>query len=74
MDNLQIDSFEVQSFLDSLTATEAFRVRFIKQDGSVSEYTGCLGGSDVRKQSVAIMTDNGWKRFSVGRVIEIERV
>lgn len=74
MDNIQLDSFEVQTFLDSLQAQEMFIVRFIKQNGETCEYMGNLDGSDTRKQSVAIYTIEGWKRFNVNRVIEIERV
>ena len=74
MDNIQLDSFEVQTFLDSLQPQEMFTVTFIKQNGDVAEYMGHLDGSDTRKQSVAIFTVEGWKRFNVNRVIEIERV
>lgn len=74
MDNIQLDSFEVQTFLDSLAPMEMFTVRFIKQDCSVAEYMGHLDGSDTRKQSVAVFTIEGWKRFNVNRVIQIEKV
>lgn len=74
MDNIQLDSFEVQTFLDSLQPQEMFTVKFIKQNGDVAEYMGHLDGSDTRKQSVAIFTIEGWKRFNVNRVIEIEKV
>lgn len=74
MDNIQLDSFEVQTFLDSLQPQEMFSVKFIKQNGDVAEYMGHLDGSDTRKQSVAIFTVEGWKRFNVNRVIEIEKV
>lgn len=74
MDNIQLDSFEVQTFLDSLAPMEMFTVTFIKQNGDVAEYIGHLDGSDTRKQSVAIFTVEGWKRFNVNRVIEIEKV
>lgn len=74
MDNIQLDSFEVQTFLDSLAPMEMFSVRFIKQNGDVAEYMGHLDGSDNRKESVAIFTIDGWKRFSVNRVLQIEKV
>ena len=74
MGNIQLDSFEVQAFLDGLKPQEMFVVAFIKQNGDSCEYMGHLDGSDVRKQSVAIFTIEGWKRFNVNRVTSIERV
>ena len=74
MEGNQLCPLEVQTFLDSLQPKEMFTVKFIKQNGDVAEYMGNLDGSDNRKESVAIFTIEGWKRFSVNRVIEIERV
>lgn len=74
MDNIQLDSFEVQTFLDSLQTQEMFTVKFIKQNGDVTEYMGHLYGERLRKESVAIYTQDGFKRFNVNRVIEIEKV
>lgn len=74
MTHIQMDGFEVQDFLDSLTPREMFSVQFVKQNGDVAEYIGCLDGSDTRKESVAIYTVEGWKRFSVHRVLNIEKV
>lgn len=73
MEAQQLCPMEVQAFLDSLQPQEMFTVAFIKQNGEHCEYMGHLDGSDVRKQSVAIFTVEGWKRFNVNRVTNIER-
>ena len=65
---------EVQVFLDSVLEGELIKVRFFKKDGSVAEYEGVLDVGANHSQSVAINTDQGWKRFNLGSVIGIERV
>ena len=62
----------VQATLDAVKDGQAIRVRFYKKDGSTGEYSGTLDVGANRAQSVAIYTAEGWKRFSVDRVIEIE--
>lgn len=74
MTYLQMDSFEVQDFLDHVQQGETIRVSFLKQNGEHATYEGTLDVGANRSQSVAIYTDEGWKRFSVNRVTQIEKV
>jgi hypothetical protein len=62
----------VQFFLDQLEPMQPFVVIFQKQDGTQRKLTGTLDPNvTTRKESVPIMTDEGWKRFSVHRVLYI---
>ncbi len=63
---------DVQATLDGVKAGQGIRVRFYRKDGTTGEYSGALDVGANRSQSVAIYTAEGWKRFSVDRVIEIE--
>ena len=74
MTYLQMDSFEVQEFLDSVNEGEVIRVSFIKQNGEHATYEGSLDVGAARKESVAIYTSEGWKRFNINRVTQIEKV
>ena len=65
---------QVQEFLDSVLEGELIKVRFFKKDGSVADYEGVLDVGANHNQSVAINTDQGWKRFNLGSVISIEKV
>lgn len=62
----------VQFFLDSLGPMESFKVIFQKQDGTQGQFVGHLDpNSTSRKTSVPVMTEDGWKRFDVSRVLHI---
>lgn len=74
MTYLQMDSFEVQDFLDHVQQGETIRVSFLKQNGDPATYEGTLDVGANRSQSVAIYTDEGWKRFNINRVTQIEKV
>lgn len=66
-------SFMVQEILDSVTDSETvISVEFVTQSGETRVYRGSLDVGANKSQSVAILTDNGWKRFSVDRVTSIE--
>ena len=64
---------EVQVFLDSVLEGELIKVRFFKKDGSVAEYEGVLDVGAARKESVAIYTSEGWKRFNINHVTNITK-
>jgi len=72
--HLQMSGFDVQEFLDSVKEGQAIVVRFFKQNGDIAQYEGTLDVGANRATSVAIYTAEGWKRFSVERVIEIREV
>ena len=66
-------SFMVQEILDSVTDSETIvSVEFVTQNGETRIYRGTLDVGANKSHSVAILTDNGWKRFSVDRVTSIE--
>ena len=65
--------FMVQSILDSVTdSATVVSVDFVTQSGETRTYRGSLDVGANKSHSVAILTDNGWKRFSVDRVTSIE--
>ena len=65
--------FMVQEILDSVTDRETIlSVEFVTQSGESRAYRGSLDVGANKSQSVAILTDNGWKRFSVDRVTNVE--
>ena len=65
--------FLVQGILDSVTDRETIvSVEFVTQSGESRTYRGSLDVGANKSQSVAILTDNGWKRFSVDRVTNVE--
>lgn len=65
--------FMVQSILDSVTDSATIvSVEFVTQSGETRTYRGCLDVGANKSHSVAISTENGWKRFSVDRVTNIE--
>ena len=65
--------FMVQEILDSVTdSATTVSVEFVTQSGETRTYRGSLDVGVNKSQSVAILTDNGWKRFSVDRVTNIE--
>ena len=66
-------SFMVQEILDSVTDSETIvSVEFVTQNGETRIYRGTLDVGANKSHSVAILTDNGWKRFSIDRVTNIE--
>lgn len=66
-------SFMVQEILDSVTDSSTIvSVEFVTQSGETRTYRGCLDVGANKSHSVAIITENGWKRFSVDRVTNIE--
>lgn len=65
--------FMVQEILDRVTdSATVVSVDFVTQSGETRTYRGTLDVGANRSQSVAINTENGWKRFSVERVTNIE--
>jgi hypothetical protein len=65
--------FMVQEILDSVTDSATIvSVEFVTQSGETRNYRGSLDVGANKSQSVAIKTDNGWKRFSIDRVTNIE--
>ena len=65
--------FMVQEILDSVTDSATIvSVEFATQSGETRNYRGSLDVGANKSQSVAIKTDNGWKRFSIDRVTNIE--
>ena len=65
--------FMVQEILDCVTDSETIvSVEFVTQNGETRVYRGNLDVGANKSQSVAILTDNGWKRFSIDRVTNIE--
>lgn len=68
------DSAYVQHFLNELGTGQPFTVIFMTQKDEQRMYTGTLAPSDNRSQSVAMMTEQGYKKFSVDRVLSIQDV
>ena len=65
--------FMVQEILDSVMDRETIvSVEFVTQSGESRTYRGSLDVGANKSNSVAIQTENGWKRFSVDRVTSIE--
>ena len=65
--------FMVQEILDCVTDSETIvSVEFVTQSGESRTYRGSLEVGANKSHSVAILTDNGWKRFSIDRVTNIE--
>ena len=65
--------FMVQEILDSVTDSETtVSVEFVTQSGESRIYRGSLDVGANKSHSVAILTENGWKRFSIDRVLNIE--
>lgn len=63
----------VQTFLTMLEPGQKFHVIFHKKDDTQGEYKGNLDPDkpDIRSSSVAMQTDEGWKRFNLDRVLYI---
>lgn len=62
----------VQWFLDQLQPMQPFVVIFTKQNGEQRKLVGTLDpNGNTRKESVPVMTDDGWKSFSINRVLYI---
>ena len=61
----------VQLFLDNLEPMQTFKVIFVTQKEEQRAYVGTLDPDkpSTRNNSVAILTDDGWKRFSLDRVL-----
>ena len=65
--------FMVQEILDNVRdSATAVSVEFVTQSGETRVYRGNLDVGANKSQSVAILTENGWKRFSIDRVTNIE--
>ena len=65
--------FLVQEILDSVQdSATVISVDFVTQSGETRTYRGTLDVGANKSHSVAILTDNGWKRFSIDRVVNIE--
>lgn len=66
------DSAYVQFFLDGLKPMGQFAVIFEKQDGTQRCLIGNLDPNGTsRKESIPMQTDEGWKSFSINRVLWI---
>lgn len=70
--NSYLCPFEVQDFLNMVQQGEVIQVSFVKQNGESATYEGILDVGANHSQSVAINTSEGWKRFSVNRVTNIQ--
>ena len=65
--------FMVQDILDCVMDSETIvSVDFVTQSGESRTYRGTLDVGANKSHSVAINTENGWKRFSIDRVTNIE--
>lgn len=65
--------FMVQEILDNVTDSATIvSVQFVTQSGETRIYRGSLDVGANKSHSVAINTGNGWKRFSIDRVLNIE--
>ena len=65
--------FMVQTILDSVTdSSTEIAVDFVTQSGEPRTYRGTLDVGANKSNSVAIHTQDGWKRFNVDRVLNIE--
>ena len=65
--------FMVQEILDCVTDSATIvSVEFVTQAGETRNYRGSLDVGANKSHSVAILTENGWKRFSIDRVTNIE--
>lgn len=73
MENL-LPAKNVEDFLEKLVEGEEFLVSFQKNDGSSATYVATLPQSEKRSHSVAVVTDEGYKRFNVNSVFEIRKV
>ena len=63
----------VQYFLDNLRPMQDFVVVFTTKEGEQRKYKGTLDpNSDTRKEVVAMVTDNGWKKFNLNNVLSID--
>ena len=72
MYTLEDPSF-VQFTLDSLEPMQQFTVVFMTQGNEQRRYTGHLDPNSTSKgTSVAMMTSEGYKRFSIERVLYIQ--
>ena len=59
---------EVQSILDTVKEGQSITVTFSKVNGELVTYTGTLDVGANRSQSVALYSEEGWKRFNVNKV------
>ena len=67
------DSAYVQFTLDSLEPMQQFTVVFMTQGNEQRRYTGHLDPNGKSKgTSVAMVTPEGYKRFSIERVLYIQ--
>ena len=63
---------DVQAELDKM-GSKTFQVSFIRKDGTEAEYTGKLM-QGAKSDSVAMLTEKGYKRFNIKNVTFIEVV
>lgn len=64
--------YYVQEVLDSVNEGETLKVTFIKSNGDIVTYRGTLDVGANRSDIVAIKTEEGWKKFRISNVIDIE--
>ena len=62
----------VQTVLDECKPGQQVLVDFVTVNGETRQYVGSLDHGANRSQSVAIHTGEGWKRFNVNNVINID--
>lgn len=70
-DTLFLEETKVQAILDNYTEGQTLIVTFAKKDNSVVTYSGTMEKDANRSHSVAIYTEEGWKRFNIDRVFMI---
>lgn len=61
---------EVQHFLNNV-GTGEFQVIFMKDNGTQRKLVGTIEVSPERKHNVAMKTSEGWKSFSISKVLMI---
>lgn len=69
-----MEPVNVQQILDNVGEGELITVTFYKKDGTLVTYSGTLDVGANKSESVAIYTDEGWKRFNINNVVSIANV
>jgi hypothetical protein len=69
-----LSTTEVQHFLNNIGG-RPFTVIFMKKNGEQRKLTGVLDTSAHKQDNdVNFLTEEGWKRFNIGRVLWIQEV
>ena len=70
-DEMFLSETKAQEILDTYKEGQSVIVTFAKKDNSIVSYAGTMDKDASRSHSVAIYTDEGWKRFNIDRVFLI---